>query len=92
MKRKIKVLIDEVDKNGGFGVLVDNNRSILERQNMIRELIGRKPLKRPNLDRFEFDEGELQANLPEGYYLVWNECGDLLVMNEENLDKYCNDV
>lgn len=92
MKRKIKFLIDEVDKNGGFGVLVDNNRVLVEKQNMVRELIGRRSLQRANLDTFEFDVGELQANLPEGYYLVWNECGDLLVMNEENLDKYCNYV
>ncbi len=90
MNKRIKELIRIVDENGGFAVVADNNRSLLEKQNIIRQLVGRNPLKRPNLDGFEFDEGELQANLPEGYYLVWNECGDLLVMNEENLDKYCN--
>ena len=87
MTKRLKALIDEVKRDGGFAVVADNNRSLLEKQNIIRQLVGRNPLKRPNLDGFEFDEGELQASLAEGYYLVWNESGDLLVMNEENLDK-----
>lgn len=91
MNKRIKELIRIVDEDGGFGVLVDNNRSLLEKQNIIRELIGRRPLKRANIDSLLFDEQELQEKLPEGYYLVWNECGDLLIMDEENYAQYYDD-
>ena len=88
MNRRIGRLIKEIYQNGGFAVLVDNNRSFLEKQNAIRELIGRRPLKRANIDSLLFNEQELQEKLPEGYYLVWNESGDLLIMDKENYEKY----
>ena len=88
MTKRIKALIDEVKKNGGFGVLVENNRSLLEKQNVIRELIGKKPLKRLNLDGFDFDEQELHNALPNGFFLVWNDSGDLLILDKENYEKY----
>ena len=91
MNRRIRTLINEIEKDGGFGVLMDNNRSLLEKQNIIRELIGRRPLKRANIDSLLFDEQELQEKLPEGYYLVWNESGDLLIMDEENYAQYYDD-
>ena len=88
MTKRLKALIDEVKRDGGFGVIVDNNRSLLEKQNVIRSLVGRKPLKRLNLDGFDFDEQELHDALPDGFFLVWNDSGDLLVMDEENYEKY----